>query len=55
MSLPAASKQTTEKPAPGAVIEPVNKDDQAADIDRKVRPCPTTTVLAVRFNHLTRT
>lgn len=40
MSLPAASKQTTEKPAPGAVMEPVNKDDQAADIDRKVRPCP---------------
>ena len=36
MSLPAAPKQTTEKPAPGSVIEPVNKDDQAADIDRKV-------------------
>jgi hypothetical protein len=37
MSLPAATKQTTEKPAPGAVIEPINKDDQAADIDRKIR------------------
>ena len=36
MSLPAAPKQTTEKPAPGSVIDPVNKDDQAADIDRKV-------------------
>ena len=36
MSLPAAPKQTTEKPAPGAVMEPVNKDAQAADIDRKV-------------------
>jgi len=36
MSLPAAPKQTTEKPAAGAVMEPVNKDEQAADIDRKV-------------------
>ena len=41
MSLPAAPKQTTEKPAPGAVMEPMNKDDQAADIDRKVCPYPT--------------
>lgn len=38
MSLPAAPKQTAEKPAPGAVMEPMNKDDQAADIDRKVSP-----------------
>lgn len=37
MSLPPAPKQTTEKPAPGAVMEPVNKDEQAADIDRKIR------------------
>lgn len=37
MSLPAAPKQTTEKPAAGAVMEPVNKDEQAADIDRKIR------------------
>lgn len=36
MSLSAAPKQTTEKPTPGAVIEPINKEDQAADIDRKV-------------------
>lgn len=36
MSLPVAPKQTAEKPTPGSVMEPTNKDDQAADIDRKV-------------------
>lgn len=46
MSLPPASKQTTEKPAAGAVMEPVNKDDQAADADRKVCPYPTTMSVA---------
>jgi hypothetical protein len=37
MSLPVAPKQTTEKPAPGAVIEPVNKADQDVDINRKIK------------------
>lgn len=37
MSLPAAKKQTTEKPAAGAVIDPVNKATKEADIDRQVR------------------
>lgn len=37
MSLPATKKQTAEKPAPGSVIDPLNKDDKAADIDRQLR------------------
>ena len=48
MSLPAATKQTTEKPTTGAVMEPVNKDDQAAGTDRGVSTtCPIN--LSARF------
>lgn len=37
MSLPTSKKQTSEKPVAGAVIEPLNKANKEADIDRQVR------------------
>ncbi|KAH9958918.1 hypothetical protein BC827DRAFT_1135468 [Russula dissimulans] len=37
MSLPNATKDTTEHPAKNAVSAPVNKQEKAADVDRKLR------------------
>jgi hypothetical protein len=36
MSLPTATRDTTEHPAKNAVSAPVNKQEKAADVDRKV-------------------
>lgn len=36
MSLPTATRDTTEHPAKNAVSAPVNKEEKAADVDRKV-------------------
>jgi hypothetical protein len=36
MSLPNAAKDTTEHPPKNAVAAPVNKQEKAADVDRKV-------------------
>jgi hypothetical protein len=36
MSLPQTKKQTTEKPAPGSVVDPLNKETKEANIDRQV-------------------
>jgi len=36
MSLPTAVQDTTEHPAKNAVSVPVNKQEKAADVDRKV-------------------
>ena len=36
MSLPSAVKDTTEHPPKNAVAAPVNKEEKAADVDRKV-------------------
>jgi len=38
MSLPTAVKDTTEHPAKNAVSVPANKQEKAADVDRKVLP-----------------
>ena len=38
MSLPNAVKDTTEHPPKNAVAAPVNKQEKAADVDRKVLP-----------------
>lgn len=37
MSLPNAPKDISDKPATGSVVDPVDKDKQAADVDRKLR------------------
>ncbi|RPD56928.1 hypothetical protein L226DRAFT_573722 [Lentinus tigrinus ALCF2SS1-7] len=37
MSLPQAQKDISDKPAAGSVVDPVNKKNQAADVDRKLR------------------
>jgi hypothetical protein len=37
MSLPPAEKDIGSKPAAGSVVEPVNKGEKDADIDRKIR------------------
>jgi hypothetical protein len=37
MSLPSAPKDISDKPVPGSVIDPVNKAEKDADVDRKVR------------------
>ena len=37
MSLPNAPKDISDKPAKGSVVDPVNKEQQAADVDRKLR------------------
>ncbi|KAH9943958.1 hypothetical protein B0H21DRAFT_779540 [Amylocystis lapponica] len=37
MSLPQASKDIGDHPAAGSVVDPVNKQAQAADVDRKLR------------------
>jgi hypothetical protein len=37
MSLPAAPKDISDNPVPGSVIDPVNKAEKDADVDRKVR------------------
>ncbi len=36
MSLPSAVKDTSEHPPKNAVAAPVNKQEKAADVDRKV-------------------
>lgn len=36
MSLPPAQKDISEHPAKGSVVDPVNKADKDADVDRKV-------------------
>jgi hypothetical protein len=36
MSLPTAAQDTTEHPPKNAVSVPVNKQEKAADVDRKV-------------------
>lgn len=36
MSLPPATREISNKPAAGAVTEPVNKQAKDADVDRKV-------------------
>lgn len=36
MSLPNATRNTTENPPKNAVAAPVDKREQAADVDRKV-------------------
>jgi hypothetical protein len=38
MSLPTAAKDTSEHPPKNAVAAPVNKQEMAADVDRKVLP-----------------
>lgn len=38
MSLPNAAKDTTEHPPKNAVSAPANKQEKAADVDRKVLP-----------------
>ena len=37
MSLPNAPKDISDHPAKGSVVDPVNKETQAADVDRKLR------------------
>ncbi|KAF8874992.1 hypothetical protein BD779DRAFT_1450453 [Infundibulicybe gibba] len=37
MSLPTAQKDISAKPAPGSVVDPVNKAAKDADVDRKIR------------------
>jgi hypothetical protein len=37
MSLPPATRDISNKPAAGAVTDPVNKQAKDADVDRKVR------------------
>ncbi|THH17056.1 hypothetical protein EUX98_g9201 [Antrodiella citrinella] len=37
MSLPNATKDISDHPAKGSVTEPINKQQQAADVDRKLR------------------
>jgi len=37
MSLPPARKDLSEHPAPGTVVDPVNREQKDADIDRKLR------------------
>ncbi|OBZ77928.1 hypothetical protein A0H81_01631 [Grifola frondosa] len=37
MSLPQATKDIGDHPAAGSVVDPVNKKEQAADVDRKLR------------------
>ncbi|KAF9457296.1 hypothetical protein BDZ94DRAFT_1326382 [Collybia nuda] len=37
MSLPAAPKDISNKPAAGSVVDPVNKQAKDADVDRKIR------------------
>ena len=39
MSLPTAQRDVSDKPASGAVTDPVNKAAKDADVDRKVRDC----------------
>jgi len=36
MSLPPATKDVSNKPAAGSVVDPVNKTAKDADVDRKV-------------------
>jgi hypothetical protein len=48
MSLPNAAKDTTEHPPKNAVAAPVNNQEKAADVDRKVlsfMPLPLTLCL----------
>jgi hypothetical protein len=40
MSLPPATRDISDKPAAGAVTDPVNKQAKDADVDRKVRLVP---------------
>ena len=50
MSLPSAVKDTTEHPPKNAVAAPVNKEEKAADVDRKVllfMPLPLTLLLTL--------
>ena len=37
MSLPTAPKDISDSPAKGSVVDPVDKEKQAADVDRKLR------------------
>jgi hypothetical protein len=37
MSLPTATKDISDHPAQGSVVDPVDKQKQAADVDRKLR------------------
>ena len=37
MSLPQATKDISEHPTANAVVDPVDKKAQAADVERKVR------------------
>jgi hypothetical protein len=50
MSLPNAAKDTTEHPPKNAVAAPVNNQEKAADVDRKVLsfiPLPLTLLLTL--------
>jgi len=52
MSLPNAAKDTTEHPHKNAVAAPVNKQEKAADVDRKVLsfvPLPLTLSLTLHL------
>jgi hypothetical protein len=37
MSLPMATKDVSDHPAKGSVVDPINKEQKEADVDRKVR------------------
>ncbi|PCH43513.1 hypothetical protein WOLCODRAFT_164502 [Wolfiporia cocos MD-104 SS10] len=37
MSLPQASRDVSDRPAQGSVVEPINRDRKNADVDRKLR------------------
>jgi hypothetical protein len=45
MSLPDAIRDTTEHPSKNAVSAPVDRQEKAADVDRKVLPRPYTSTL----------
>jgi hypothetical protein len=36
MSLPMATKDISNHPAKGSVVDPINKEQKEADVDRKV-------------------
>lgn len=37
MSLPIAPKDISDHPAKGSVVDPINREQKEADVDRKVR------------------
>jgi len=50
MSLPAAPKDISTHPTKGSVVDPVNKANKEADIDRKVCAHPYSAVFLLTMS-----